>query len=58
MPGRKPIFASLLAGSYYTIRDLLFKATLEPESPEERKEKSKKKPTKSRGIKKEDRKSW
>lgn len=43
MPGRRPILATLLSDFLTGIRDLLFKATLEPKSPQERKEKENKK---------------
>ncbi len=39
MPGRRPIFATLISNIYYKLRDTLYKATLEPEAPEIRKAK-------------------
>lgn len=43
MPGRRPIFASLITTLFWGTRDFLFKATLEPISAEKRKEKEAKK---------------
>ncbi|MEQ9466108.1 MAG: hypothetical protein RLN88_01780 [Ekhidna sp.] len=39
MPGRRPILASLITNLFWGTRDFLFKATLEPASPEKRKQK-------------------
>ena len=39
MPGRRPIFASLVSNLFWGTRDFLFKVTLEPASPEKRKKK-------------------
>lgn len=36
MPGRRPIFFSLMSSIYHFFRDLFFKAMLEPESPAKR----------------------
>lgn len=52
MPGRRPIFASLISNLFWGTRDFLFKATLEPASHEKRKEKEAKK-----AAKKEEKKS-
>jgi hypothetical protein len=43
MPGRRPIFASLISSLIWGTRDFLFRATLEPASPEKRKAKEAKK---------------
>ena len=43
MPGRRPIFVSLVSNWYYFLRDGLFRLTLEPEAPEVRKAKGSKK---------------
>ncbi|MEQ6167272.1 MULTISPECIES: hypothetical protein [unclassified Ekhidna] len=48
MPGRRPIFASLVSNLFWGTRDFLFKATLEPASPEKRKAKAAKKAAKKR----------
>ncbi|WP_425393050.1 hypothetical protein [Ekhidna sp.] len=48
MPGRRPIFASLITNLFWGTRDLLFKATLEPASPEKRKEREAKKAAKKK----------
>lgn len=37
MPGRRPIFATLVSGSYYVLRDFLYKRTIEPKAPDVRK---------------------
>jgi len=55
MPGRRPIFATLLSSSYYWLRDGLFKVTLEPEAPEVRKSKASNKPQKKEES---ERKPW
>lgn len=47
MPGRRPILASLFTNIFWGTRDLLFKATLEPASPQKRKEKEAKKKSKT-----------
>lgn len=39
MAGRRPILASLISNLFWGTRDYLFKAMLEPDSPEERKRK-------------------
>ncbi|MEO9872814.1 hypothetical protein [Ekhidna sp.] len=39
MPGRRPIFVSLVSNLFWGTRDFIFKATLEPASPEKRKRK-------------------
>ncbi len=39
MPGRRPIFASLVTKLFWGTRDFLFKIILEPASPEKRKKK-------------------
>ncbi len=43
MPGRRPIFVSLVSTLIWGTRDFIFKAFLEPESHEERKKKEDKK---------------
>jgi len=43
MPGRKPIFATLVTDIYTFTRDSMFKVFLEPASHEDRREKEKKK---------------
>ena len=48
MPGRRPIFASLVYNLFWGTRDFLFKATLEPASPEKRKAKEAKKAAKKK----------
>lgn len=48
MPGRRPIFASLVSNLIWGTRDFLFKATLEPASPEKRKAKEAKKAAKKK----------
>ncbi len=48
MPGRRPILASLITNLFWGTRDFLFKATLEPASPEKRKEKEAKKAAKKK----------
>ncbi len=52
MPGRRPIFASLISNLFWGTRDFLFKATLEPASHEKRKAKEAQK-----AAKKEEKKS-
>ncbi|SNS93946.1 hypothetical protein SAMN05421640_1703 [Ekhidna lutea] len=46
MPGRRPIFATLITSLFWGTRDFLFKATLEPASPEKRKAREAKKAAK------------
>ena len=48
MPGRRPIFASLIASIFWGTRDLLFKVTLEPASHDKRKAKEAKKDEKKK----------
>ena len=48
MPGRRPIFATLVSNLFWGTRDFLFKATLEPASPEKRKAKAAKKAAKKK----------
>lgn len=48
MPGRRPIFASLISNLFWGTRDFLFKATLEPASHEKRKAKEDKKAAKQK----------
>ena len=43
MPGRRPIFATLVTSLFYGTRDFLFKVTLEPASHEARRAKEAKK---------------
>lgn len=46
MPGRRPILATLITNLFWGTRDFFFKITLEPASPEKRKEKEAKKKAK------------
>jgi len=48
MPGRRPIFATLISSLILGTRDLLFKMTLEPDSPAKRKAKQAKKEAKKK----------
>ncbi len=48
MPGRRPIFATLITSLFWGTRDFLFKATLEPASPEKRKAREAKKAAKQK----------
>ncbi len=48
MPGRRPIFASLISNLFWGTRDFLFKVTLEPASPQERKKKEEAKKAKKK----------
>lgn len=48
MPGRKPIFASLITNLFWGTRDFLFKVTLEPASPQKRKAQEAKKAEKEK----------
>jgi hypothetical protein len=47
MPGRKPIFATLVSDLYTFTRDSMFKVFLEPDSHEERRAKEEKKKNKN-----------
>lgn len=53
MPGRRPIFVSLVSDLFYTLRDFLYKRTIEPKAPEIRKSKE----TKNSSIQ-EEKKPW
>lgn len=46
MPGHKPIMVTLISNIYVGLRDLLFRAMLEPASHQKRKEKEAKKENK------------
>ncbi len=48
MPGRRPIFATLITNLFWGTRDFLFRATLEPASHEKRKAKEAKKEAKKK----------
>lgn len=48
MPGRRPIFLSLVSSLIWGTRDFLFKALLEPASHEKRKAKEEKKKAKKK----------
>lgn len=52
MPGHRPIFVTLVTDFYVGLRDILYKATIEPKAPEVRKEKEAKKGTKKTTEKK------
>ncbi len=54
MPGRRPIFVSLISGTYYAMRDFLYKQTIEPKAPEIRKSKD----TKDTSKVEEEKKPW
>lgn len=43
MPGRRPIFASLITNIFWGTRDFLFRVTLEPASHDKRRAKEDKK---------------
>lgn len=54
MPGRRPIFISLVSDFYYFLRDFLYKKTIEPKAPQIRKSKE----AKSADKDQDERKPW
>ena len=56
MPGRRPIFASLLSNWYYFLRDGLFRLTLEPQAPDIRKANEARKKSSNKEV--DEKKPW